>query len=103
MAKGTYMGGLAGVMDASSAILGCWTDREAVTARPEKYGELTCPENSSQTLTIESCFAVNGLPSADEISEMNRVIIPLGWEYTASGTLKEYEGNTIPSNPVQPW
>ena len=99
---GETMGGLCGEIDTASLLRGCWVKRSAAVGRPDKYDDLAYIYND-QVYQQTGCFAVEELPSADEIEQMNQVIIPYGWEYTATGTVQTHEGNTIPSNPVQPW
>lgn len=102
LTNGETMGGLCGEIDTASLLRGCWVKSSAAVGRPDKYDDLAYIYND-QVYQQKGCFAVEGVPSADEIEQLNQVIIPYGWEYTAAGTVQKHEGNTIPNNPVQPW
>lgn len=102
LTNGETMGGLCGGIDTASLLRGCWVKSSAAVVRPNQYDDLAYI-NNGQVYQQKGCFAVEELPSPDEIEQLNRVVIPYGWKYTAAGTVQKHEGNTIPNNPVQPW
>lgn len=88
----TYAGLLCGTIDEQSSLKGVWVNT---------YSYIGGMYNGNPE--TEAYFAVTSALSNTELVPMNNAIKPYGWVFQASGRPTEYEGSTIPSNPVQPW
>lgn len=93
---------LCGEADAKSSLLGCWVDKGSlISSTPANYDDFAYVYDG--TCDRKACFADYGSPLTSSIVQMNQAILVYGWQYTDTGSLKKLDGNSIPSNPVNPW